>query len=244
MTILALTFDLDDTLWPVKPALLRAEKETLAWLREHASQITDRYSPEEMLEVRLSLLEAHPALAHQVSELRKRALSKMALEAGYTHDTAEKIAQAGFEIFLQHRQQVDCFPGVKQLLAELAKSYIVGAISNGNADVFKTSIATHFNFSVSAETAGAAKPDPAIFAHALEQVSAVHMKACKPSQIIHIGDDYDSDIVGGKSFGYRTVWIRKKGLAKADKDVSKRADIILEDILELPAAIKELSESG
>ena len=35
MNIKAITFDLDDTLWPLMPVILKAEKDTNKWLIEN-----------------------------------------------------------------------------------------------------------------------------------------------------------------------------------------------------------------
>ncbi|WP_371802506.1 HAD family hydrolase [Candidatus Lokiarchaeum ossiferum] len=45
------------------------------------------------------------------------------------------------------------------------------------------------------------KPNPAIFNHAL------HLTGVKPSQIVHIGDSYEMDVVGAASIGMRTIWL-------------------------------------
>ena len=36
----AITLDLDDTIWPIAPVILRAENALGAWLREHAPRST------------------------------------------------------------------------------------------------------------------------------------------------------------------------------------------------------------
>ena len=38
-SIRAVTLDLDDTLWPCEPTLLRAERLTLEWLTERAPEV-------------------------------------------------------------------------------------------------------------------------------------------------------------------------------------------------------------
>ena len=52
---LALSFDLDDTLWPVGPVIAAAEKELLCWLREHHPQTVSGHSIESMRELRKGL---------------------------------------------------------------------------------------------------------------------------------------------------------------------------------------------
>ena len=43
-TIRAVLFDLDDTLWPIVPVILRAEALMHDWLSQHAPKVTERYS--------------------------------------------------------------------------------------------------------------------------------------------------------------------------------------------------------
>ena len=46
--IKAVLFDLDDTLWPIVPVIVRAERLLFDWIREHAPGVAASYSIEEM----------------------------------------------------------------------------------------------------------------------------------------------------------------------------------------------------
>ena len=55
------------------------------------------------------------------------------------------------------------------MLELLAQRYTLGALTNGNADIYKTDAAQYFDFAFSAEDMGASKPHPAMFQAALKK---------------------------------------------------------------------------
>jgi putative hydrolase of the HAD superfamily len=58
---------------------------------------------------------------------------------------------------------------------------------------------------VSSGAAGAAKPDPAIFARALELVGA------RPENALHVGDSLDKDVAGARAAGIRALLVCRDG---------------------------------
>jgi putative hydrolase of the HAD superfamily len=58
---------------------------------------------------------------------------------------------------------------------------------------------------VTSAGAGAAKPDPAIFAPALE------IAAVPPGQALHVGDSLDKDVAGARAAGIRPVLLCRDG---------------------------------
>jgi putative hydrolase of the HAD superfamily len=111
------------------------------------------------------------------------------------------LAEAAFEAFFAARNQVFLFDGVVQTMSRLAARYPLVAVSNGNADVFRTPVGTHFQASVSARDCGVAKPDPRIFEAAAQRL-ALPLQA-----VLHVGDDVLADAVGARSVGMQTVWV-------------------------------------
>ncbi|MDB4954567.1 MAG: hypothetical protein JWO36_2136, partial [Myxococcales bacterium] len=67
---------------------------------------------------------------------------------------------------------------------------------------------------------GIEKPDPRIFAHALETIGA-------PSAV-HIGDSWSADIEGARGAGWRSIWYRsrpaKGGIADSSVAIARDAD--------------------
>ena len=57
------------------------------------------------------------------------------------------------------------------------------------------------------EEAGVAKPDPRIFAIALERLGA------DPAEAVMIGDSWVNDIAGAAAAGVRSIWFNRSDLA-------------------------------
>jgi putative hydrolase of the HAD superfamily len=69
---------------------------------------------------------------------------------------------------------------------------------------------------ISSAEAGAPKPDPAIFAAALELVG------CEPADALHVGDTRDEDVVGAHAAGIRALLLDRDG---GEGDISSLAQI-------------------
>ena len=205
-----ITFDLDDTLWPIRPVIERAETKTYRWLTENAPQITDQFSQSDMLAFKLALMRKDSSLRHRISDMRRNGYRELALASGYTLGEASELAAQAFETFIELRQQVNCFAGVEAMLEELAKNYMLGALTNGNANLKKIPIGRHFDFSISAESVNASKPDQKIFNAALEQASLFNGSMVQPNEVVHVGDDLHTDVGGAMQAGFYTVWLRAK----------------------------------
>jgi putative hydrolase of the HAD superfamily len=66
VTIEVITFDLDNTLWDVEPALLRAEEAQRQWLLEHRPGAMEDIDHDALWELKKAVWAAHPELAHHV----------------------------------------------------------------------------------------------------------------------------------------------------------------------------------
>ncbi|MDP4299228.1 HAD family hydrolase [Leptothrix discophora] len=200
MKLRALTLDLDDTLWPIAPTLLRAELRLHDWLLAHAPATAQRHGIEAMRALRADVARRQPQLAHDLSQLRRLSLVEALAASG--DDTA--LAEPAFEVFFAARQEVDLYDEVGDALDRLASRYRLLAVSNGNADVRSTGLDRWFSGSVSARQAGVAKPDPRIFALACEALG------CAPDAVMHVGDDHAADIVGARAAGLHSAWLRRE----------------------------------
>ena len=83
MAIKVVTFDLDNTLWDVDPALLRAESAQREWLLKHRPGTVDHHDHESLWEFKKGVWKRNPELAHHVSRMRIRTLYELQREAGY-----------------------------------------------------------------------------------------------------------------------------------------------------------------
>ncbi|MEO5794642.1 MAG: HAD-IA family hydrolase [Rhodoferax sp.] len=198
--IQAISLDLDDTLWPVWPAIERAEATLLQWLSDHAPATAARYpSTLALRAVREQLELERPDLLHDLSALRRESIRLALRHAG--DDPA--LAEAAFEAFFAARQRVDFYPDALPALARLAARFPLVALSNGNADVHRVGIGHWFHAALSAREFGVAKPDPRIF-HAAASAAQVD-----PHQVLHVGDDPLMDVVGAVAAGMQSVWVNR-----------------------------------
>ncbi len=228
-----ITFDLDDTLWDVRPALIRAEHDTRAWLAAQVPDMAARFDANALHGVRNDLVAADPTITHQLSRLRRDTYREAMIRTGYPAAEALRLADAAFKVFLDGRNSIEPFEGVPELLAELAGRYVLGALSNGNADLSRLAIGRHFAFHFSAEQVGAAKPHPAMFDAALAHPGAE--RAC----VLHVGDNAEHDIVGATRAGLRSVWINAHGAGYPPHlEATPVAEIA--HVLDLPQALATL----
>lgn len=196
-----LSFDLDDTLWPVAPVIAAAENELLGWLREHHPRVVAHHDVESMRALRASVAARFPERCHDLTFLRLEALAEQFRAAGCEESP---VAQA-FEVFYAARNRVSCYAEVRPALARLAASHPLFALSNGNADLGRCGLAAYFDGHLSAGTVGAAKPDGRIFA-----ALAAHAGVAA-GEILHVGDDPVTDVDGARRAGMRTAWLNRDG---------------------------------
>lgn len=195
----AILFDLDDTLWPLAPVLIEAERTLHAWLGRHAPKVAARFSIEALREQRLALALAQPALRGDVGAWRRAGLVQAYAEAG--EDGAG--IDAAMAHFVTARSSVVCYDDVLPGLLALKDRLLLGTITNGNADLDVVGLAQHFTVSLAAGPFGAAKPSPAIFHAACAALGVA------PAEAVYVGDDLQLDVVAAQNAGLRAVWLNR-----------------------------------
>ncbi|MEM1191631.1 MAG: HAD family hydrolase [Pseudomonadota bacterium] len=231
MKIRVITFDLDNTLWDVEPALLRAEEAQRKWLLEHRPGTMEAVDHDALWTVKKRVWKSHPELAHNVSALRKVLLTQLQLDAGYAESEARRGADAAFEAFLEERQRVELYSNALAVLEVLAQNYRLGALTNGNADVFRTDAGEYFDFAYLAEEVGASKPASALFDAALARTGAA------PSEVLHVGDNPEHDVLGALAAGMRAVWLNAGDLSWTHES---QPDATITTLDELPPTVEGL----
>ncbi len=199
--ITLLTIDLDDTLWPCAPVIQAAEDALYAWLTEVAERLVAAYGPDRLREHRRGVLHTRPGIAHDLTEVRRQSLRGLLQGFGYDPGLADR----GVGLFLEHRNRVRPYADVVPNLVELKGRYRLVSITNGNAEVARTSLRGVFDLSLTAAEVGAARPDPRLFTEALRAA------AVDPSQALHAGDDPRLDVAPARAVGMRTAWVNRQG---------------------------------
>ena len=225
----AITLDLDDTLWPVGPTLVAAERVLAEWLRAHAPRTAAATTAESRATIRAAVLADWPQHAHDMSFLRREGLRRALAQAG--DDPA--LADPAFEVFLDARQRVEPFDDVVPVLSRWAARFRLVAVTNGNADVGRTGLGAFFVGAVSAHELGCAKPDPRMF-HEACRVAGV-----EPAQALHVGDDPLLDVLAARDAGLHAAWLRRTAFAHRHPPdaCGTRAPAPFEDLHALEAAL-------
>lgn len=200
--IKAICLDLDDTLWPIWPTIAHAEERLQAWLLTRAPVTAAALGrPEQRHALRLQANANWPERQHDLSFMRYEMIRLCLQHSAEDQDLADEA----FEVFFAARQEVSLFDDAHAALAALSARWPLLALSNGNANVERIGIGRYFTASVNARDAGAAKPDPRIFALAAATLQLA------PQHILHVGDDAQMDVLGALQAGMQTAWVNRTG---------------------------------
>ena len=115
------------------------------------------------------------------------------------------------------------------VVAELARSYRLGVLSNnwGNVEGWcrEYGFSPYLEVFVDSGLEGVSKPDVRIFRIALERLGL------NGRDVVHVGDRYETDIVGAKKAGLWTVWIKNPTTGQRGND--GMADVIIRSLDDL-----------
>ena len=200
-----ITFDLDDTLWDNMPIITRAEIDTRKYIEERVGKI-EWGDLNDFLNLREELIKEDPSIAWDISKLRKEIFRKK-LAYVKPQSLRDKIVEEAFTIFINKRHEIQLFDGVENALSELSNKYILGVLTNGNADVYRFDFGKYFKFSISSLEAKNSKPNRAHFDKALEEVENIAF-----DEIIHIGDHQINDILFASKLGIESLWFNKNNV--------------------------------
>ena len=220
-TYSVITFDLDNTLWPVEPSIIHAENELYNWLEIHYSKLTNEFSKEDIQVFREPILEQYKDMLHDLTFVRTALLIKLAESVGYP----ESMASEAMIVYRKARNVVSFYPDTMPAIEELEKHFTLAAITNGNAEIEKMDIGQFFKKSFYSADIGVAKPHPTIFKSAIDYLGV------ESREIIHIGDDPINDVVGAHKAGMDTIWLNRndevwpKGLSEPTYIVNNLSEV-------------------
>lgn len=236
--IRVITFDLDDSLWDIAPAIEYAEQELHTWFGRHVPAVARRFGERALRELREKVRARFPGLAHDLTELRRRtilaALDAVGADAAHV--------EPAFAAYYRARNAVQLHPDVEPALEALASRFVLGTLTNGNADLEQIGIGRFFRFQITARRIGAAKPDARIFA------AACRAARVTPGEILHVGDDPALDVLGARSAGLQACWLNRRGLAWTLSEPAAELEVpdlhALRDYLFSAAASRKAVTSG
>lgn len=142
---------------------------------------------------------------------------------GPTYRDADEVVTCTFQSLAEEIAMTEDIPALMRLMRSFWASgaffpdvapffalcplpiYIIS--NNGEGYVAKALAKQGLDYAgiVCADHVRAYKPSKALFARALA------VSGCAPEEVLHVGDSYDSDVLGAKSVGVRPILLRRKG---------------------------------
>ncbi len=199
--IKVLSFDLDDTLYDNKPiikAALEAQSQYLNRIDNWRQQDNNFWQI-----CRHHVIQSQPDIYYDVSKLRLEALKWGLEKLGLSTADINHYAHGAFQAFMEARSQVNVAPQVLSMLDSLSKKYHLIAITNGNVDISKFSLNKRFELLLMAGPDGLQKPASDMFTQAANTLNL------PLSNILHIGDNLDSDVQGANNAGCHSCWLNE-----------------------------------
>jgi putative hydrolase of the HAD superfamily len=137
-------------------------------------------------------------------EAWRRALADQSVE---NQSLAEELAQR-FET--ERRARREPFADVAGALDVLGDRFALAVVTNGASCLQReklaaSGLADRFDAVVVSGELGSAKPDPAVFAHALRALGA------EPAEAVMVGDSLSNDVDGALAAGLGAVWVNRDG---------------------------------
>ncbi|MFY0992767.1 HAD family hydrolase [Halomonas sp. C05BenzN] len=213
VTLQAITFDLDDTLWDNHGVMERTETGHYAWLdqalaewqahRGEAPEVgfAERFPLSAYQARRLELARRYPLRRGDFSWLREHALASLLQAHGLPRSDASRWAARAMQRFMVLRHEVSPHPEVEAMLEALGSRYRLASITNGNVDIRRLALHRHFPVAIAAGEMFTPKPDPRPFLAALARLGTA------PSRALHVGDSWKEDALPARRLGMQAAWI-------------------------------------
>ena len=133
----------------------------------------------------------------------------------------------------ERRSRYVPYPDAKPCLDRLATNYQLGVVTNGPCDLQcakldVSDLRSYFGAVLISRQVGILKPDPRIFALALDQLGT------GPQDAVFVGDTPKTDIVGSHAAGMKAVWLNRDSIPQPDgmvPDATIRTLSELQDII-------------
>ena len=199
-TIKAVSFDLDDTLYDNRPIIKIAEFEFYQFLLTHFPK-SKQWQQSDWIALKQTLITLEPELAHDPTKARTATLSHGLNVLGYKEKELTLGVKKAMDCFNHYRSDFEIDNDVIEMLTQWAKNVPLIGITNGNVNASKIGLNGIFKFVLSAGNGINMKPMPDMFELASRKLKL------KPSQILHVGDSWQSDVQGARLAGFQSAWL-------------------------------------
>lgn len=240
MTIEAVLFDGDQTLWDFERVMRDALMATAAELRAaRPGRFADSLRWQDLQVDRAFVADAMPDV-WSLAELRVHGFARTLkrrrfAEGGDEGADAVLARQLGDSYFIHRDRDAALFPDTIPGLDALRADYRLGLLSNGSRLPETVGLATYFETVVFAQDHRVAKPDKGIF-DVVERELGVGPEVC-----VLVGDHPVNDVAGAHGAGWHSVWIDRDGTVPFPDD-GPQPDAVVTLLTELPAVVRALPD--
>lgn len=127
----------------------------------------------------------------------------------------------------------EVLPNVRQGLESMKSHGLrLGVVSNFDASLTPTlralDLSFYFDFTITSESAGAAKPEPAIFHRALGELGPL-----SPGDVAHVGDELENDYFAPRSLGMTAFLVDREG---------ELSNLVMQKVVDRRHVVKDLKD--
>ena len=227
MNISAISFDVDATLIDTDRVIMRSMQSVRDELIKCIPGVRAQdLTVERMWYIRDQEEKGYTGNLKDYDEIRRRSFIKMLEVVGHTGpDLSTRLN----EVYLKYRyEDIEPYEDVVPTLDALGPHFKLGLLSNGNNYPKYFGLADRFDFAVFAQDIGIEKPDPRTFRIAARRAG------CDLEQLLHVGDDLETDVEGAKAVGVRAAWLNRDG---KPNESGTKPDYEIALLTELPALL-------
>ena len=206
----AVLFDLDDTLVDARGSWRAGFAEAIAELHVRSPALQRLGSPTAIYDAHFRRYgeEAHRDAGYGEWQARFTVEAFERLVAEHLGPDGELAAQLLARYLAAVPGHLTLYPDAEPLLERLGARYPLGLISNGPSElqrpkIEKFALERHFEVVLVSGELGVRKPDPAIFAMALEALGV------SPQRAVFIGDNPIDDVAGACASGLPAIWVNR-----------------------------------
>mmetsp|Transcript_21889 Transcript_21889/g.46018 ORF Transcript_21889/g.46018 Transcript_21889/m.46018 type:complete len:336 (-) Transcript_21889:226-1233(-) len=216
-----ITFDLDDTIFPVSPVVADANKALFRHLKDLGCDTTQDEYLKTTKSIRNELSRENKVITY--TELRKRAIRTELNKFLQEEDVSDSVVFGSYDLWEDHRHmaaETHLYPDTVSMLKQLKSNHpdaIIGAITNGKGNPLEmNSVRHYFDFCVSGEDDNVfplRKPSEGIYKVALERFKELSEERrgetinMDDQCWIHIGDDLANDVGASAKCGAKAIWV-------------------------------------
>lgn len=212
----AITFDLDDTLYPEIQFVQSGFHEVANWCRENLGIASD-------------------VVYQELSGLfdkgnRGKIFDEWTEQRGLIPGTVQGMVR----VYRNHHPRIEPFPGVREMLLDLRKQFRIGLLSDGSLAIQERKLSALdltdlFDALIFSDRWGRDYWKPSSRPY-LALIKALSMK---PEEVVYVGDNPAKDFFACRRLGMRSIWLRQSTGIYAEQvpeSAASRPDYVVESI--------------